>query len=88
MTIKEKSVLRKMKAKNMLRMTMSDDCVFKIMMVVDSMCWGWQDDDNDDDEDSVWDDNESEECVKDKSENEDWILQKKKVPYHQLMYKV
>lgn len=47
------------------------------MMVVDSMCWGWQDDDNDDDEDSVWDDNESEECVKDKSENEDWILQKK-----------
>lgn len=46
------------------------------MMVVDSMCWGWQDDDNDD-EDSVWDDNESEECVKDKNENEDWILQKK-----------
>lgn len=63
-------------------------CVFKIMMVVDSMCWGWQDDDIDDEEDSVWDDNESEECVKDKSENEDWILQKKKVPYHQLMYKV
>lgn len=34
---------------------------------------------------TVWDDNESEECVKDKSENEDWILQKKKVPYHQLI---
>lgn len=28
MTIKEKSVLRKMKAKHMLRMTMNDDCVW------------------------------------------------------------
>lgn len=55
-------------------MTISDDCVFGMMMVADSMWWGWQDDNIDDDEDFVWDDNESEECVKDKNEIEDWIL--------------
>lgn len=59
-------------------MTISDDSVFGMMMVADSMWWGWQDDNIDDDEDFVWDDDESEECVKDKNEIEDWILLKKK----------
>lgn len=68
-----------MKAKSMLCMTMSDDCVLGMMMVGDSMCFGWQDDDIDDDEDFVWDDNESEECVKDKNEIED-LLKKSTLP--------
>lgn len=69
-------------------MTISDDCVFGMMMVADSMWWGWQDDNIDDDEDFVWDDNESEECVKDKNEIEDWILLKIEVTYQQLLYNV